>query len=96
MRSDCTPIRKCSMYSAEPDLRVSITDRDDSRSRALAEIVEVHSQVLMIASPVWRSMLTSNMIEGFSGTVTMIGKDSEEFKLIYRTLHTTATSKALV
>ena len=43
-----------SAYSAEPDLQVLIAEC----------VVEVHSQVLMIASPVWRNMLTNDMLEG--------------------------------
>ena len=66
-----------SAYSAEPDLQVLIAER----------LVEVHSQVLMIASPVWRNMLTNGMLEGVNGTVKLTDKDPEEFKLFYGMLH---------
>ena len=67
-----------SAFSAEPDLQVQIAEC----------IVEVHSQVLMIASAVWRNMLTNGMLEGVNGTVNLMDKDPEEFKLFYGMLHT--------
>ena len=43
-----------STYNAAPDLQVVVSNEKSSAT------VDVHSQILMIASPVWRSMLTTS------------------------------------
>ena len=67
------------MYRADPDLRVVITD--ELQTPAHMETIEVHSQILMLASPVWKSMLTGGMTEAANGEVKLAGKNPDDFKL---------------
>ena len=71
------PADASAMYCAEPDLRVIVTDE----AAATEETIEVHSQVLMLGSPIWKSMLTGGMLEAAKGEVKLIDKDPDEFKL---------------
>lgn len=72
------PQAKRAKYSWDPDLEVEVEGR----------VFQVHSFVLMAASPVFRGMLTAGMKEGREGRVALAGKRSEEFAVVLQHLDT--------
>lgn len=52
------------------------------------ETFEVHSIILMMASPVFRTMLTTSMSEASSAVVKLPGKEAAEFRCFYDSLST--------
>ena len=62
--------------TTEPDLTVVVED----------ERFEVHSLLLMLASPVFKQMLTSDMAEGTSDEVVLPDKKKDEFAIFYACL----------
>merc|ERR1719249_170181 len=57
-------------FSDEPDVSVQVED----------EVFEVHSVVLMLASPFFKSTMTSSMSESSSGIITLHDKKKCEFQ----------------
>ena len=72
------------VFCADPDLLVEVTDHHHRPPRT--ESFSVHSQLLMLGSPVWQRMLTCGMSEGVTKTVKL-DEDIEEFRLFYSLLH---------
>jgi hypothetical protein len=65
-------------FSVEPDLRVEFDD--DFLDDTDATVVNVHSLVLMLASPVFKQMLTTDMNERQRREIKLPGKDPDEFR----------------
>mmetsp|Transcript_12699 Transcript_12699/g.28945 ORF Transcript_12699/g.28945 Transcript_12699/m.28945 type:complete len:144 (+) Transcript_12699:67-498(+) len=59
-----------STFSMDPDIEIHAGD----------EIVEAHSIILMMSSPVFRQMLSTNMSEGRSGTIHLPEKNAVELR----------------
>ena len=78
--------RKC--YSTEPDVRLEVE----------GEIFHLQSQLLMFASPVFRTMLEmERWSEGQEGYIRLPGKSKDEFRHVLPFLDTMgASSDALV
>lgn len=62
--------------ASEPDLRVVIEGGE----------VAVYSQVLLRASPVFREMLQTSMVEGVSNQMWLAGKSKAEFEVFWSVL----------
>ena len=67
--------------SVKPDLQVIVED----------ETFEVHSLLLMLASPVFNNMLMAGMDEGFRKVVTLPGKKKSEFISFWKSLQPLST-----
>ncbi|CAE8616844.1 unnamed protein product [Polarella glacialis] len=51
------------------------------------EVFQAHSQVLMIASPVFAAMLTSGMQEGQTQKIDLVGKKAAEFSVFLKIVY---------
>lgn len=60
-------------YSSAPDLKVQVEGAQ----------IEVHSQLLMLASPVFKAMLDADMSEADDGLIHLPGKRKAEFEAVY-------------
>eukprot|EP00747_Dinoflagellata_sp_TGD_P134570 gnl/TRDRNA2_/TRDRNA2_175337_c0_seq5.p1 gnl/TRDRNA2_/TRDRNA2_175337_c0~~gnl/TRDRNA2_/TRDRNA2_175337_c0_seq5.p1 ORF type:complete len:342 (-),score=74.76 gnl/TRDRNA2_/TRDRNA2_175337_c0_seq5:166-1119(-) len=68
--------KKRGRYSIEPDLEVEVEGK----------VFNVRSQALMVASPVFAAMLTSEMCESESGRIKLASKRPEDFEEVLRHL----------
>lgn len=65
------------VFSMDTDLDIVVED----------ETFHVHSLLLMLASPVFQKMLTTDMGEGRRGEITLPDKKKSEFRAFLETLH---------
>lgn len=85
--SESPPVKRCKRYSASPDVTVEVD----------GEIFHLHSQLLMLASPVFSSMLEEGRwSEGRTGNICLPGKSKEEFRQVMPFLNTMGASSDLL
>ena len=65
-------------FSMEPDIEI----------RAGSEVIEAHSIILMMSSPVFRQMLTTNMSESRCGQISLPDKSAAELRCFIDSLST--------
>ena len=65
-------------FNMDPDIDIHVE----------GEIVPGHSSILMVSSPVFRQMLSTNMVEGRSGAIQLKGKNAEELRCFLASLST--------
>ena len=69
---------------ADPDLKIVVDDGE----------LDVHSLLLQLASPVFASMLNSEMQEGMTNSISLPGKTKGELEMFYKSLQV-STEEAL-
>lgn len=72
-------------YSSAPDLKVDVD----------GTLFEVHSQLLMLASPVFKAMLEADMNEADDGLMRLPGKCKAEFEAVYAFIGTLQEAPAI-
>lgn len=71
----------CSRFSTDADLFVKVDD----------ETFSTHSVVLMLASPVFKAMLSNYWAESSKSTLTLPGKDKDQFRVFLEALQPDTT-----